>query len=690
MPNSKLLIVEDEAIVAEDLSHKVRVLGYEVIGIASSAEEATARVRESSADIVLLDIHLEGHLDGVDIARALKQACDPAIVFVTAHSDLQTVKKAEAISPVGFILKPFGERDLAVQLEIALHKHRSNKALLKNEEQLRRANAQLLKTQDVLLAAQRGARAGIWEIDLRTGGITWSEPYYELFGIDRALPPSPDLWISFIHPDDRARITAEHERSIKQNHYESMEFRIVKPDGSIRWVHRTGEIEFDESGKAIRINGISFDITARKQAEQAVAAVALFPAQNPSPVLRVDGNGILLYKNPASDELLNELNLEVGRPVPSYLRDLVDHSLRTTRQEKSEQTNGCRHYLISVTPIVKEHYANLYWTDITERKVTEQALREREAQLALELTDATHLQEISAALLAEEDAEALYEKLLDVAVAIMRSDFASMQMFDPERGKLRLLAFRGFNAEAAMHWEWVQSDSSTSCGSAFRDAGRIIVTDVERCEFIVGSEEDLRMFRSTGIRAMQSTPLISRSGRLVGMISTHWNRPHRPDARELRNFDILARQAADILEHRQAERSIRESEQRFRAFTSATNDVVYLMSADWTEMRHLQGREFITDTLEPSRTWLDKYIHPDDQPRVMQTIQRAIQTKSVFELEHRVIRVDGSLAWVCSRAIPILDQAGEIIEWFGAASDVTHRKQSEAWLADQGEEPVGR
>jgi PAS domain S-box-containing protein len=557
MPNSKLLIVEDEVIVAEDLAHKVRALGYDVVGIASSGEEAGTRARAAAPDIVLLDIHLDGHLDGVEIAKMLKEVCDPAIVFVTAHSDIQTVKQAEAITPVGFVLKPFGERDLAVQLEIALHKHRSNKALLKNEEQLRRANAELLKTQEVLLAAQRGAKAGIWEIDLRTGAITWSAPYYELFGIDPALQPSPALWISHIHPDDRARISEEHQLSIQQNHYHDMEFRIVKPDGSIRWIQRQGEIEIDERGEAIRINGISFDITARKQAEDAVAAVALFPAQNPSPVLRVDSGGILLYKNPASDALLKELNLEVGQLVPPFLRELVDHALRTARAEKSEHASSGRYYHISVTPIVDKHYANLYWTDITERKRTEQALREREAQLALELTDTTLLQEMSAALLAEENCQAFYARLLTVAVAIMRSDFASMQMFDPERGQLRLLAHRGFNAEAAQFFEWVQTDSHTSCGSALCAGGRVIIPDVERSELMAGSE-DLRVSLNTGIHAVQSTPLISRGGRLVGVISTHWNRPHSPSERELRNFDLLARQAADILEQRQAERSIQE------------------------------------------------------------------------------------------------------------------------------------
>ena len=136
---------------------------------------------------------------------------------------------------------------------------------------------------------------------------------------------------------------------------------------------------------------------------------------------------------------------------------------------------------------------------------------------------------------------------------------------------------------------------------------------------------------------------------------------------------------------READESIRASEERFRALVSATSDVIYRMSADWTEMRHLQGREFVADTHEPSRSWLLKYIAPDDQPLVLEAIQAAIRSKGVFELEHRVVRVDGTLGWTFSRAIPMFDGDGEINEWFGAASDVTARKQAEAAIrAEEG------
>jgi PAS domain S-box-containing protein len=141
----------------------------------------------------------------------------------------------------------------------------------------------------------------------------------------------------------------------------------------------------------------------------------------------------------------------------------------------------------------------------------------------------------------------------------------------------------------------------------------------------------------------------------------------------------------DTTRLQQAHRAVRESEERFRTFISATSNVVYRMSPDWSEMRYLDGQEFIADTKDSSRTWVDKYIHRDDQHHVMAMIQRAIQSKTIFELEHRVIRTDGSLGWIYSRAIPIFAGHDEILEWFGSASDVTQRKQTEEALREQQE-----
>ena len=120
--------------------------------------------------------------------------------------------------------------------------------------------------------------------------------------------------------------------------------------------------------------------------------------------------------------------------------------------------------------------------------------------------------------------------------------------------------------------------------------------------------------------------------------------------------------------------------QRLSAFVSATADIIYQMNANWREMRALQGRGFLSDMDSPSIAWLDEYIFPEDQPHVLDAIARAVQNKKPFQLEHRVRRADGSVGWTLSRAVPLFDEAGEITEWFGAASDVTARKETEEHL----------
>ena len=141
------------------------------------------------------------------------------------------------------------------------------------------------------------------------------------------------------------------------------------------------------------------------------------------------------------------------------------------------------------------------------------------------------------------------------------------------------------------------------------------------------------------------------------------------------------------LEQRVAEyaANLQESETRYRTLITATSDIVYRMNPDWSEMRQLQGKKFIEDTGEPNRNWLQQYIPEDDQWHVMTVINEAIQAKSIFELEHRVLRVDGTLGWIFSRAIPMLDAEGEIFEWFGAASDITGRKHLEEALENLNE-----
>jgi PAS domain S-box-containing protein len=128
---------------------------------------------------------------------------------------------------------------------------------------------------------------------------------------------------------------------------------------------------------------------------------------------------------------------------------------------------------------------------------------------------------------------------------------------------------------------------------------------------------------------------------------------------------------------RDAENALRENEQRLRQFISASSNVIYQMSADWSRMESLNGKEWLADTPEPIAGWMDKYLLPDDQQHILATITAVIKNRSIFDLEHRVKLADGSVGWIHSRAIPLFNARGEITEWFGTGIDITGRKNRE-------------
>jgi len=161
----------------------------------------------------------------------------------------------------------------------------------------------------------------------------------------------------------------------------------------------------------------------------------------------------------------------------------------------------------------------------------------------------------------------------------------------------------------------------------------------------------------------------------VHVIGNNGITPHLLAAQVDSHADAIDRQHPGISHH-----ALYESERRLRALVTASSDAMYRMGADWSEMhqlkRHMEGREFLAETEEPSRNWLHDYIYPEDQPRILAAIGEAIRTKGIFELEHRVLQADGNLGWTLSRAVPLLNEAGEIRDWFGMASDITESKRA--------------
>jgi PAS domain S-box-containing protein len=278
--------------------------------------------------------------------------------------------------------------------------------------------------------------------------------------------------------------------------------------------------------------------------------------------------------------------------------------------------------------------------------------------------------------------ESLFTQILDAAMELMGSDASSIQMLAPDEHSLTLLGWRRFHPDSAAFWQRVAAHAGSTCGVALRDNVRVLVSDVESCGFMADTR-DLEEYRRCGIRAVQSTPLRSRDGRPLGMLSTHWHAPHAPTEDDFRLFDVLARQAADLIERTRADEALRESEERFRLIANTAPVIIWMsdgtmgcsyVNQTWLD---LTGQSF--DAVLGSG-WTDR-IHPDDVVSCVDIYASAFDRREPFQIEFRLRRHDGEHRWIVSTGVPRYHGDGSFAGYIGSAIDITERRLAADALA---------
>jgi PAS domain S-box-containing protein len=189
---------------------------------------------------------------------------------------------------------------------------------------------------------------------------------------------------------------------------------------------------------------------------------------------------------------------------------------------------------------------------LVELNAREEQLRESQLQLALEVDSMRRLHELVNRLLGCDDLQTCLEEVLDAALALMEAELGNVRLLDPATRQLRIAAQRGFGAEYLEHFSSVGANSGEVCARAAQQRKRVIVEDMQ-------TDLQFASYRATaaaeGFRGVQSTPIMSRRGELLGVLSTYFRDPQRPSERALRMIDLYARQAAEFLEHMGVESS---------------------------------------------------------------------------------------------------------------------------------------
>jgi len=254
MSDYKILIVEDEFIEAMSFEQSLKCSGYDVIGIASTGEDAIEKVTNFKPDLVLMDILLKGEMDGIEVAAQIKENFDIPVVYLTAHPEESAVQRAKLTSPYGYIIKPVDKTDLKNTIELALYEHEMKSKLKKSENKYRSI------VKNVLDAYVRGDTEGriIMASPSAARMYRFDSPQ-EMIGISTL-----SLYKSF---EDRQNMLEELE---KHGKVENMEGEGLRKDGTTFWVSMNAQYYYDDQGKIQGRETIVRDITVKKVIEAAL------------------------------------------------------------------------------------------------------------------------------------------------------------------------------------------------------------------------------------------------------------------------------------------------------------------------------------------------------------------------------------------------------------------------------------
>ncbi len=429
--------------------------------------------------------------------------------------------------------------------------------------------------------------------------------------------------VALVHPDDRARLAARWSQAVSTGSLYECEYRFRRHDGEYRWLLARAVPLRDAGGRLAHWFGTATDVHDLREAQEllresearqafllglsdrlralsdvggivTVASEMLGRQLGLSSVTyyEVEGDGttavarggyghrgmpdVVALHPPQPNESAFARVLRAGEEF-FYRGDRTDP--RSTPEEiaVSEAVGFAAGAVVPlreggrlVACLHAGHAEARPWSDGDRRLTRDAAERtwaatkraRAENAVAEDLAALRRMHALSGKLLEVGELPSVLHAILDAAVAIMRAQKGTAQLLEGD--SLRILAHHG-HSEPFLQFFAAAENRASVCGEATKRGERVIVPDVEESPLFAGTAS-LEVLREAGVRAVQSTPMMSRKGVLLGILTTHWGNPYEPDEHDLWRLDLLARQAADIIDHKRAEDALREADRRKTEF----------------------------------------------------------------------------------------------------------------------------
>ena len=579
------VIEDDQAIIRRDAS------SGDLLSVAGVYPLSSFPVYKSLIDagrpIIIPDVKITDQVD-----EELKQLCIQ--LKVSSNLNIPVIKSGKSVgllcitqaSPCNWTAAQVDlAKDIAERIWATVERAQAEQALRASEEKFR--------------GFVEAAGEGIVESDTEGRIFFVNEQMTHLLGYTQNELLGR-IGLEFMAEDVVEQATEDREGLGNGNNV-AREYKLRHKDGSIVWTLCKATPLYDASGQTRGSLAMHADITRRKQVEEEkqVLLNAIQMERDrlsalihniPDEVWFTDDRGNIIITNQATREEFGAsyqginaaeiaASLEIyradGSPRPlaetPLLRAVNGEEIRNLVEIiRTPANNELRYRQFNAAPVHDIDGSIIGAVTIT-RDITEQKQAEKEYAMS-------RLDKISTLYINNGDLSAILDEILELAISFTGADMGTIQLLETESGVLRIMAQRGLEQPLLNFFAVVDRETGIS-GTALHRGERVIVEDVARSPIFAGTPaRDVVL--EAGVRAVQSTPLITRSGVLVGTISTHFRSPHMPEEQDLQLVDLLSQQAADLIERKKSEDVLRRSEEHFSMIFNNSPDMICIIDME--------------------------------------------------------------------------------------------------------------